>query len=43
MEEQLPNFKLIFRTINGVDYKLYAPSETLPGAYAYFLSDFIQQ
>ncbi|MBE6418565.1 MAG: AAA family ATPase [Akkermansiaceae bacterium] len=37
------SFKLIFRTINGVDYKLYSPLESLPGSYAYFLSDFIQQ
>lgn len=37
------SFKLIFRTINGSDYKLYSSIETLPSAYAYFLSDFIQQ
>lgn len=34
-------FRLIFRTINGRDYKLYAPMEQLPRAYFYFLSDFL--
>lgn len=36
-----PNaFRLIFRTINGVGYKLYMPQEELPTSYSYFLQDF---
>lgn len=34
-------FRLIFRTIDGRNYKLYTPPEQLPRAYSYFLSDFL--
>ncbi len=34
-------FRLIFRTIDGQNYKLYTPMEQLPRAYSYFLSDFL--
>ncbi|MBQ9096682.1 MAG: zeta toxin family protein [Akkermansia sp.] len=36
------SFKLIFRTMNGKNYKLYLPFDSLPSTYSYFLSDFIQ-
>lgn len=34
-------YKLIFRTINGHDYKLYMAEHELPQTYAYFLHDFL--
>lgn len=34
-------YKLIFRTINGQDYKLYMPPQQLPQSYAYFLQDYL--
>lgn len=40
-KENENSYKLIFRTINGLDYKLYIPQEQLPQSYAYFLQDFM--
>ena len=39
--ENIHPFRLIFRTINGKDYKTYMASDELPQAYAYFLQDFL--
>lgn len=39
--ESAHSFRLIFRTINGRDYKLYMPEQQLPLSYAYFLHDFL--
>lgn len=39
--ESAYSYKLIFRTINGHDYKLYMPEQQLPLSYAYFLHDFL--
>lgn len=35
------SFQIVFRTINGEDYKLYMPEEALPEPYAHFFHDFI--
>lgn len=34
------SFRIIFRTINGENYKLYMPESKLPTPYKYFLEDF---